>query len=92
MDKAALPHWPALMDTLTACAYLSMGEASLKFLTAKGGVAPVDLGGPALLRWRKRDLDALVDSLPQRGGTIAPTAPVHDLAEEALKRARQRAR
>jgi hypothetical protein len=92
MDLAALPDWPALMDTATACAYLSMGETSLKYLASQRGVAPVDFGGLALLRWRRRDLDGLIDSLPQRGGTLPVQAPVVDLEAEALKRAAQRSR
>jgi hypothetical protein len=93
MEKAALPDWPALMDTATACAYLSMGPSSLKFLTARAGVAPIDLDGVALLRWRRRDLDGLVDSLRQRGATFAPAAaPVVDLEAEALARAARRGR
>jgi len=94
-----LPNWPALMDTATACAYLSMSDVSLRHLAKRRGIAPVDFGGLHLLRWRKQDLDALVDGLAQRvdtargaGGSIQPSAPVHDLAAAALEKSRRRGR
>lgn len=87
-----LPAWPALMATDVACAYLSMGEASFRFLVRARQIAPVECAGLALVRWRKSDLDRLIDSLPARGAEIPPdSAPPVDLAQAALERAKRRA-
>lgn len=86
-----LPNWPGLMDTATASAYLSMSEASLRLLAHRVGVTPVDCGGLSMTRWRRRDLDAMIDSLPQRDGTVVAQASVVDDAAAALERVRRRA-
>lgn len=87
-----LPAWPALMATDLACAYLSLGEASFRFLARTQKVDPVECAGLALVRWRKTDLDRLIDSLPARGAEMAPdSAPPVDPAQTALERANRRA-
>ncbi|MHB8286385.1 MAG: hypothetical protein ACYDD1_17170 [Caulobacteraceae bacterium] len=60
-----LPDWPALMDKRLACAYLLIGENSLKILTSLRGVKPVDMGLDTK-RWRRRDLDPLLTAWPKR--------------------------
>lgn len=64
-DEGAAP-WPALMDEGTAAAYLALGRASLRRLLAREGVAPVRLG-LRLRRWRRSDLDQLLERLPVLG-------------------------
>jgi hypothetical protein len=91
-DVSALPDWPALMDTALAAAYCSMSEASFRFVARRRDVKPVDTG-LSLVRWRRKDLDGLIDSLPGRGANSAPVVDVEiDPAETALRRARDRAR
>lgn len=91
MDPAAMrPNWPSLMDTETARAYLGgMAIASFHGLTARGGVAPVDMGFDRTF-WRRRDLDDLVQRLPLRTPTKIPHE-VDDPAEAALAAVSRRA-
>lgn len=89
--------WPALLTTELACAYTSLGEQSFRLLARKSGVEPVDCGGLAVTRWRRGDLDRLIDSLPTKGAPIAPNGPppANDpasAAAAALERARRRRR
>lgn len=81
------PDWPALMSVEKAAAYLDISEKTFAALAARNGVRPVETGF-RVLRWRRRDLDQLVDSLPARstddGCGVAAQAP--DAAAEALKR------
>jgi hypothetical protein len=88
-----LPHWPALMDEARAAAYC--GEISVptfRALTARYKVPAVDMGA-RLLRWRKADLDRLVDSLPARGVPSAPEAAnAPDSFDDAMRRAARRGR
>lgn len=81
----ALPDWPALMSIEIACDYLDLSATSFRFLTRMAGVRPVDCHGLALARWRRADLDRMVDSLPPRGGpSAAPdSATPHNDAPEA---------
>ena len=100
----ALPNWPAMMATDMAAAYVSMSESGFQALAAANGVRPVDLGGLRGVRWKKGDVDRLVDTLPPRDGVsrasgalAAHTAADARLAQEALSRvgsrsARRRAR
>jgi len=107
MTKAApaaapLPHWPALLTTDLAAAYVSLSEGSFRALAAKMGLRSVDCGGMAVTRWRRADLDALIDRLAPKGVKIdvdaqnANDAPSLDdpgaAAREALARVRRRAR
>lgn len=55
--------WPALMDLATAGDYLALAPSSLLSLLRRERVSPVDLGLKAR-RWRRRDLDDLVERLP----------------------------
>lgn len=55
--------WPALMTLETAGDYLGLSTGSLIGLLRRENVSPVDLGG-RVRRWRRRDLDALVERLP----------------------------
>ncbi len=93
-----MPAWPALLTTDLACAYTSLSEASFRFVAAQKKVLPVDCAGISVTRWRRADLDALIDSLPPRGLKIPPTEAGHandsprDPAEDALRRAERRAR
>lgn len=87
--------WPALMDEDLACAYLCVSRDTFRVMCGHAGVRPVDPFGLRMARWRKADLDAMVDSLPLRGASsgepaAAPTAP--SAAEAALERAMRRNR
>ncbi len=90
-DAPPLPNWPAIMDTALAAKYLALGESSFRVVAARAGVQPVDFG-LAVTRWRRTDLDRLVNALPTRGPnvTAAPNSHDTDLAEAALERVRQR--
>lgn len=85
-----LPNWPKLMDTQMAASYLAIGESSFRSVAARAGIQPVDLG-LSVTRWRREDLDGLVDQLPPRGVDypIAAESEI-DPAEAALQRVRQR--
>ena len=79
------------MDTALAASYLALSESSFRVVAARAGVQPVDLG-LAVTRWRRTDLDGLVDRLPHRGGaaTGSPESD-QDEAVAALERVRRRA-
>ena len=86
IDAAALPDWPALMSEDLACAYLSVSSNSLRIIAMRNNVDPVDTG-LEMKRWRRRDLDRLVDSLPsKRPDGSREQDPPADLAQEALAR------
>lgn len=101
---AAIPAaWPALLTTELACAYVQLSEASFRFLAHARGVKPADVAGLAVTRWRKADLDRMIDSLAEQGAEMAAqepangpgavvTLPAHDPAAAALAKAAQRAR
>jgi hypothetical protein len=91
-----LPAWPALLTTPLACDYTSLSEVSFRFLMAQHGVEPRECGGLAVTRWRRADLDRVIDSLPARGRQMraegeSETMPPEDPAEAALRRAERRA-
>lgn len=102
MTRAAeiqFPAWPALLTTEFACAYTSLSEVSFRLLARKMKIHPVECAGLAVVRWRRTDLDALIDRLPPRGaempaeGAVANTTdPAQDAAQAALQRAEKRAR
>jgi hypothetical protein len=51
-------------------------------------VKPVDMGLD-MKRWRRRDLDRLVDSLPEKGADVEPgKQPAVSAAQDALSRVR----
>jgi hypothetical protein len=86
--------WPALLTTELACAYVCLSVASFRFLAAKLDVSPVECGGLAVTRWRKTDLDRLIDSLPARGAemTVEPansTDPAAAALQKVLRRAKR---
>lgn len=99
MSRAApdLPAWPALLTTDLACAFTSLGEASFRLLMGRFKIAPVDCAGLAVVRWRRADIEALIDSLPARGvempaGDAPANAMPEDPGEAALRKAERRAR
>jgi len=57
--------WPALMDLQTAADYLALAPGSLVGLLRREGIFPVELGA-RLRRWRRSDLDIVVERLPHR--------------------------
>ena len=74
-----------------AAKYLALGEASFRALAVRAGVAPVEMG-LAVTRWRRRDLDSLVEKLPARGTVpVADDSPEIDPAQAALERIARRA-
>lgn len=88
MADRPLPHWPALMDEATAAAYCSCSGPTFRALTSKFKVQPISTDF-RLLRWRKTDIDAMIDRLPTRG---VPSTPEAVRAVESLDEARKRAR
>jgi hypothetical protein len=86
-----LPHWPAVLDTALAASYLALSESSFRIVAARAGVQPVELG-LSVTRWRRADLDALIDRLPHRGeATTGSPESDQDEAAAALERVRRRA-
>ena len=93
--------WPALMDLATAGDYLALAPSSLLGLLRREHVSPVDLG-LKLRRWRRKDLDQLVERLPltwvqdarrdpdDRVRTDAALAAVERRSRAALKRSTTR--
>lgn len=81
IEEAPLPNWPILMSTALAARYLSMDENSFVQVTRRAGVRPVDLG-LAMVRWRRGELDRLVNDLPATSGLSGALDPVPD-AERA---------
>lgn len=84
--------WPALMDLQTASDYLALAPGSLAGFLSRQGVEPVALGA-RLRRWRRCDLDAVVDRLPLRS-VVNPTPCQDDEigVEWALAAVERRAR
>ena len=89
-----------LMGLDYALAYTQLSESSFRFLARRRDVAPVECEGLTITRWRRADLDRLIDSLPRRGAPIGTDAPDlsaaesdgQDAGEMALARARRRSR
>lgn len=98
MSRAApppvvMPAWPALLTTELACAYTTLSEASFRAVAKLKGLEPRDVAGLAVTRWRRADLDALIDSLPARGAQMPADAPqAADPVDLALQRVKRRAR
>ena len=89
MTERPLPHWPALMDEATGAAYCGeISAPTFRALTSKYKVQPIETGF-RLLRWKKADLDAMIDRLPTRG---VPSTPEEVRSVESLDEARSRAR
>lgn len=89
----ALPDWPALMDRAMAADYLRVSQGSFTVIAAKQNLRPVQMDVD-VIRWRRRDLDALIDSLPLRGVPSDPEAAAAALAvipgAAGLEKARRR--
>lgn len=100
--EMVIAAWPGLMTTETACAYTSWSEDSFLYLAAQCGVRPVECADLRGTRWRRSDLDRMIDSLPEKGapkpdgaardGSAAAAAVANDPAAAALEKAAQRAR
>lgn len=84
------PFWPALMDIRLACAYTQLGETQFKALSAYYKIPPRDLGKIRGVRWRRSDLDRMIDMLPAQGEPSEVVA-LQDPAQAALDRVRRRA-
>lgn len=90
-----LPFWPALLDEELGAAYLSVGRSTFQGVVARAKINPVDMGAE-VVRWRRVDLDRLIDSLPPRGAMVEPQQPVNDphpasAFDDALAKASRRA-
>jgi hypothetical protein len=83
----ALPNWPAVMTTQRAARYLDISENSFRALAKREGVRPLDLGMVAM-RWRRADLDNMVDRLSLQGD-LAEAAEAADSLEAVHDRAHQ---
>lgn len=103
LTDAAPPAWPALLTTDLACAYTQLSEQSFRWLANQRGLKPADCAGLAVTRWRRADIDRMIDSLPERGGEMEPQEPgegrsatlpppASDPAADALARAAERVR
>jgi hypothetical protein len=101
--EPTIAAWPALLTTELACVYTSLSEQSFRWMAHQHGVRPTECAGLAVTRWRRNDLDRMIDSLPAKGaeiepqdGPIAPAgtlpSPNTDPAADALARAARRAR
>ena len=94
-DPKYIPDaWPALLSKDVLSAYTGMSKEML------GGVLtvrPLDLGARRIL-YRRTDIDAWLETLPQRGETHAPPSPPDSQdglqsgsrTEDALERVRAR--
>lgn len=96
-SSPSLPFWPALLTTELACLYVQLSEGRFRMMARRHGVEPRDCDGFSVTRWRRSDLDRLIDSLPARGaemhlGAHANDLPAADPAGEALARAERRAK
>lgn len=92
------PAWPALLNDAMAASYMTMAQSTFRAVAARNGVMPVELG-VACTRWRRADLDHLIERLPLRdeqavkpGADEPALKTVDELAGEALDRVRSRAR
>lgn len=86
-----LPGWPALLDLEMACAYLSLGEHSFRTMAARQGLRPVETGH-RVVRWRRADLDVLIDKLPVQSsdaGAESAEPVLVDPAADGLRRVGQ---
>lgn len=86
----SLPFWPALMDIDLACAYTQLGETQFRALSAAYKIPPRDLGKIRGVRWRRSDLDLMIDMLPAQGEPSELVA-LPDPAQAALDRVQRRA-
>lgn len=77
IEEAPLPNWPILMGTAMAARYLSLDENSFALVTHRAGVQPVDLGFE-MVRWRRNELDRLVNNLPASSGLSGVDRPAAD--------------
>jgi len=59
-----LEAWPALMTRETAAAYIDGSLRDVDELRAQKKITPV--GSSKRIKFRKSDLDAWIDSLPER--------------------------
>lgn len=94
IEEQPLPNWPVLLTTEMASRYLSLDENSFNLVVHRGGVRPVDLG-LAMTRWRRTELDRLINALPSTstihsGGTAGRNdlsgTIVREVVEELGKR------
>jgi excisionase family DNA binding protein len=78
------------MDEATAAAYLQLSRRSLRRLLARERLGPLQLG-LRLRRWRRTDLDALLERLPLLGsaGDQAAEAALAAVDRRALRHRRQ---
>jgi hypothetical protein len=96
-STSPLPDWPATMSIETACDYLDLSESSFRYVTKMAGVRQVDYFGLGVARWRRKDLDGMVDRLPARGECSLPNEPPaltespNALADAALETVRRSA-
>ena len=84
-----------MLTTDLACAYTSLSEASFRMLARMLAVHPRECAGLAVTRWRRTDLDTMIDSLPARGAQMTPEQVLtanEDPAQAALKKAERRRR
>lgn len=79
------------MDLGTAGAYLTLAPGSLISLLRRENIAPVDVGA-RLKRWRRQDLDALIERLPRSGPPSSErrTLDPEDEPDTALARVERR--
>ena len=85
----ALPNWPALMDEDMSSSYLQMERRTFRALATSHHLAPVDVGA-RLLRWRRTDLDRLVEALPAKGETLQAGSPGPTIEETIARVSRRR--
>jgi hypothetical protein len=85
---SAMPAWPLLMDAATGALYLEVSPESFLAIVRRAGLRPVDLG-VGVVRWRRPEIDQLIQGLPVRGGQGSPALEPIDF-DAALQRAAKR--
>ena len=94
-DPKYIPDaWPAVLSQDVLSAYTGMSKETLGGILT---VRPLDLGARCV-RYRRSDIDAWLETLPQRGETHAPPSPPDaqdglqsgSRTEDALERVRAR--
>lgn len=95
-DPKYIPEaWPALLSQDVLSAYTGMSKETLGGILT---VRPLDLGARCV-RYRRTDIDAWLETLPQRGALPAPASPSNwqdspqsgSRTEDGLERVRARA-
>lgn len=67
-----MSDWPALLSTKQAAGYLSLSVAKVRELRSRGFLKSVRVDGA--IRYRRRELDQFIESLPEGEGEFPAAA------------------